>query len=108
MKWFCVVLALAAGCGKSPSEDQCKQLLDHLVDLEFKKAGATAVDKQKADLEKQKAAVVEAKTTEFMAQCREKTAKDRVECAISASVLDCPDDKKDCQSVARCDSTEGQ
>jgi hypothetical protein len=107
----CVVLAmlLAAGCGKGASEDQCKQLLDHLVDLEFKRAGATATaDSQKAELEKQKATVVEAKSTEFMAACMEKTAKDRVECALAASVLECPESMKDCQSVARCDNSEAQ
>lgn len=109
MRRLWVVLALAGtACGKSPSEDECKQLLDHLVDLEFKKAGATAADKQKADLEKQKALVVETKTAEFMAACKEKTARERVDCALSATVLDCPEDKKDCQSVARCDTTEAQ
>ena len=46
-----VAVLLAVGCKKAPSEDQCKQLLDHLVDLEFKKAGAAAgAESQKADL----------------------------------------------------------
>ena len=38
------VLLGAVGCKNAPSEDQCKQLLDHLVELEFKKAGATVSD----------------------------------------------------------------
>ena len=56
MKRLVLLLLLAASaCGKGPSDDQCKKLLDHLVDLEFKKAGATATaDSQKTDLAKQK------------------------------------------------------
>ncbi len=91
----CVLLA-PLGCGKGASEDQCKQLLDHLVELEFKKAGATGTaDSQKADLEKQKQKVVEEKWPEFLEACQQKTAKDRVECALAANDLD---------AVAKCDS----
>jgi hypothetical protein len=51
MKRACLVLLLAVGCKGGPSDDQCKQLLDHLVDLEFKSAGAAASsDALKADL----------------------------------------------------------
>jgi hypothetical protein len=97
-RWV-LALALCAGCGKTPSDDQCKQLLDHLTELEFKKAGATATaDAQKAALAQQKAKVVEAKTAEFMDQCTKKTARDRVECALAATDLD---------AVTKCD-TEGQ
>ena len=35
--WVLVAL-LAVGCKNGPSDDDCKQLLDHLIDLEFKKA----------------------------------------------------------------------
>ena len=89
MRWL-VVAALAAGaCSKGPSEDQCKQLLEHLIDLEFKKGGATAAGNEgmKADLAKQKAAVMEAKAPEFMAACVDKTHRDRVECALAAGDL---------------------
>ena len=97
MKRWMVLVAFVAACGKGPSEGQCKQLLDHLVDLEFKKAGATATsDQMKADLAKQKAAVVEAKQTEFMSVCVDKTAKDRVECALGATSLD---------AISKCDGT---
>jgi hypothetical protein len=90
-----LVVALA-GCGKAASEEQCKQLLDHLVDLEFKKAGTTATaDAQKKDLASQKAAVAEAKWPDFVEACQQKTAKDRVECAMAAGDLD---------AVAKCDS----
>lgn len=97
MRWILVVAVVAAaGCSKAPSEDQCKQLLDHLVDLEFKKAGATAgADSQKKDLATQKAAVVEAKWPEFFEACKMKTAKERVECALAAGDLD---------ALAKCDS----
>jgi len=95
MKRWMLLVVLAAACGKGPSEGQCKQLLDHLVDLEFKKAGAGATTEQKGDLAKQKAAVVEAKQAEFMSVCVDKTAKTRVVCALAATDLD---------AVAKCDS----
>jgi hypothetical protein len=98
-RWF-LVAALCMGCGKSPSDEQCKQLLDHLVDLEFKKAGATATaDAQKTAIAGQKEKVAEAKLGEFMDQCTRKTARDRVECALSATDLD---------AVSKCDSDDGQ
>jgi hypothetical protein len=96
MKRCLVVLLLVGACGKGPSEGQCKQLLDHLVDLEFKKAGANAtVDQQKTELEKQKTALIEAKQGEFMSVCVDKTAKSRVECALAANDLD---------AITKCDA----
>jgi hypothetical protein len=89
MKRWMLLVVLTAACGKGPSEGQCKQLLDHLVDLEFKKAGAAATaEQQKDDMAKQKAAVVEAKQAEFMAVCVDKTAKKRVECALATNDID--------------------
>ena len=88
----------AVGCKKGPSEDQCKQLLDHLVDLEFKKAGAAGgTDTMKAEITKQKAAVAEAKSAEFLDTCTTKTSKARVECALAANDLD---------AVAKCDEAK--
>jgi hypothetical protein len=101
MRWL-LVPALCFGCGKTPSDEQCKQLLDHLVTLEFDKAGAKEggkekAESQKAELAKQRDKVIEAKTTEFMAQCTKKTATDRVECALAATTLD---------EVAKCDTED--
>jgi hypothetical protein len=97
-RWAFVAL-LAAGCKGGPSEDQCKELLDHLVDLEFKKAGAAAqTDQAKQEIARQKASLVEAKTEEFMDTCRSKTSKARVECAIAATDLD--------TGVAKCDENK--
>src|SRR5262245_45706427 len=97
MRWIVAVLAVAA-CSKGPSEGQCKQLLDQLADLELKKAGPAATDDAlQAERAKQKAALVEAKSSEFMSTCLDKTARDRVECALAATDLDgvakCDDDK---------------
>ena len=89
-------LVLVGGCSKGPSEEQCKSLLDHLVELEFKKAGAAAsTDAMRAELAKQKAAVSEAKAAEFVETCTKKTSKARVECALNATDLD--------TGVAKCD-----
>lgn len=93
-RWFLAGVLVVVGCKNAPSEGQCKQLLDHLVDLEFKKAGATATDAMKAEIAKQKEAVATAKSAEFMDVCVNKTAKGRVECALRAQDLD---------AVAKCD-----
>ena len=96
-RWILGAVLLATGCKNAPSEDQCRQLLDHLVDLEFKKAGATSSDAVKAELAKQKQAVSEAKATEFLETCTKRTAKSRIECAIAAG---------DLEGVARCDEVK--
>ena len=96
-RWILGAVLLATGCKSAPTEDQCTQLLDHLVDLEFKKAGATGGDAVKAELAKQKQAVSEAKATEFVDACVKRTAKARIECALAAS---------DLESVARCDEVK--
>jgi hypothetical protein len=94
-RWIIAVVLLGAGCKNAPSEDSCKQLLDHLIDLEFKKAGSgTGTDAMKADVAKQKAAIAEAKAAEFIDVCVNKTAKQRVECALAAG---------DLEAVAKCD-----
>ncbi len=87
---------VGAGCKSGPSEDQCKQLLDHLVDLEFKKGGAAAGN----DVAKQKAAVIEAKSSEFLDTCTKKMARSRVECALAANDLDGEN------GVGRCDEAK--
>src|SRR5215475_9540632 len=93
-RWVMGAALVVAACRNGPSEDQCKQLLDHLVDLEFKKAGATAT----SDAAKQKTAVSEAKAGEFMDTCMKKTSKTRVECALAAADLD--------TGVAKCDENK--
>ena len=98
--WVCVLL-MAAACGKGPSEGDCKKLLDHLVDLEFKKAGAAATsDAMKAEIAKQKTAVTEAKAAEFIDTCKKKMAKSRVKCALAATELEGEN------SVAKCDEAK--
>lgn len=97
-RWILAGTLLAVGCKNAPSEDQCKQLLDHLIDLEFKKAGASASgDAAKAEMAKQKQAVASAKTSEFVETCTKKVARGRVECALTAADLD---------AVARCDEAK--
>lgn len=96
-RWILGAVLLVAGCRNAPSEDQCKQLLDHLVDLEFKKAGATPSETAKAELAKQKQTVSEAKAAEFIEVCTKKTARSRIECALSAS---------DLQGFAKCDEVK--
>jgi hypothetical protein len=96
-----LALLFAIGCKNGPSEDQCKQLLDHLVDLEFKKAGAAATtDAMKQEIAKQKTQVTEAKRNEFIDTCTKKMARARVECALNATELDGDN------GVAKCDEAK--
>src|SRR5689334_11900215 len=86
--WVFAVM-VAAACDKGSSDDDCKKLLDHLVDLEFKKAGAAATtDAMKQEIAKQKNTVTEAKAAEFMDVCKKKMSKARVQCALAATELD--------------------
>ncbi len=94
-------LLFAAACGKGPEEGDCKKLLDHLVDLEFKKAGAAATsDAMKAEIAKQKTAVTEAKSAEFLDTCKKKMSKQRVACALAANELEGDN------GVAKCDESK--
>jgi len=84
-----LALLIAGACGKGPSDDDCTKFLDHLVDLEFKKAGAAATtDAMKQEIAKQKNTVTEGKRAEFMDVCKKKMSKARVQCAIAATELD--------------------
>ena len=96
-RWILGAVLLATGCKSAPTEDQCRQLLDHLVDLEFKKAGATGGDVVKTDLAKQKQSVSEARLAEFLEACVKRTARSRVECALGSS---------DLEAVAKCDEVK--
>lgn len=99
--WVLAAL-FAVGCKGGPSEDQCKQLLEHLTDLEFKRAGAAATtDDRKAEIAKQKTAVTDKVAGEFIKECKDKMAKSRVDCALSANDLDGTDN-----SVAKCDEAK--
>jgi len=84
MKRVAFALLFAAACKNGPSQDQCKQLLDHLVDLEFKAGGA---DKA-TDAGKSKAAVSDATAGAFLDTCTKKMTRSRVECALAANSLD--------------------
>ena len=94
-------LVFAAACGKGPSDDDCKKFLDHLVDLEFKKAGAAATtDAMKQEIAKQKNTVTEAKSAEFLDVCKKKMSKARVQCALAATELDGDN------GIGKCDETK--
>ena len=98
---FLGALALLGACNKGPSKTQCKQLFEHLADLEVAKAGANGAgsdaspEAMKAESQKNKAALIEAKTDDFVGMCTEKIPKTRVACAIEA---------KDLEAVAKCDT----
>jgi hypothetical protein len=87
-----------AGCTDAPTEAQCNDLLAHLIDLEFKNAGATDTSETlKAEIAKQKQQVATVKAAAFRDVCLNKTAKSRVECALAAKNLD---------AVGQCDEAK--
>jgi hypothetical protein len=96
-RWILGAVLLVTGCKSAPSAEQCQQLLEHLVDLEFKKAGATASDSAKGELAKQKQTVSDAKSAEFVEACTKKTSKSRIDCALAAV---------DLEGVAKCDEVK--
>ena len=101
MRACVLALVLAAGCKNGPSQDQCKQLLDHMVDLEFKKSAAAASsDALKAEIAKQKSAVTDKVSNEFIDTCTKKMSKARVECALGANDLEGDN------GVAKCDEAK--
>jgi hypothetical protein len=90
-RWMLAAVVLAMGCGNGPSPDQCGQLLDHMVDIYLKKAGASVVgdaNANRAELAKQKQAVAEARATDYLEACSKTMSKSRVECAMAAPDLD--------------------
>ena len=72
----------------APTEARCRQLFDHLIDLELAKAAPGQVTAE------QRAAIVDAKSAEFLDTCTHKTPAAKVECALAAPDLD---------AVTRCD-----
>src|ERR1700760_2162568 len=95
------VLLFAAACKSGPSKDDCSKLLDHLVDLEFKKAGAAASsDAMRGEIAKSKSQVTSNVADTFMKTCTEKMSKSRVACALAASDLEGEG------SVAKCDEAK--
>ncbi len=95
-RWILLLALVVGGCRKAPSEDQGKELLDHLLDLEFKKAGASATnDAMKTEIGKQKQTVSDKVGADFLKACTDKTTRARVECALAASDVD---------AVGKCDS----
>lgn len=97
-RWILGAVLLVGGCKGAPSEDQCKQLLDRLIDLELKRAGtAGANEAAKAELAKQKQALSDARSAEFQDVCMKRMARQRVECALAAA---------DLEGVAKCDEVK--
>jgi hypothetical protein len=102
MKSVAVALVLMLGCKNGPSEDQCKQLMDHLVDLEFKKGGANAPsgDAAKQEQAKAKAAITSLRGNDFVTMCTKSMTKSRVVCALAAS------DISGASGVGKCDEAK--
>jgi len=73
------LLALATACSDKPSNAECKKLLEHTIELEFRESGSVP-----ADLDKQIATIAATANSEFMEQCLGELPRTRVLCGIEA------------------------
>ncbi len=75
-----LILSVGTACSSGPDKAECEQLLDRIVSLEVKSAGAAGAK----DLDKQKKSVHDFVKSDFMKQCMERTSKEKVQCALKA------------------------
>jgi hypothetical protein len=98
MKRF-VVLTLVAlvGCGKTPTQGDCEQLLEHVVELEMAAGGASATtDEARANLAAQKKKVSGYVGQDFLESCVKDLPMSQLKCGLAAKTLD---------ELARCDES---
>lgn len=103
----CLVLGLASSaCKKTPSNDQCEQLLTHLIDIQVVSGGAgkapeglgAAGKDMKGEVEQQKKTIREyAVGQKFIESCTQSTPKAVVQCGLAA---------KDEKELAACDGAK--
>lgn len=78
--------AAAPGCSSTPSSEQCKALLDHVVGLEVADSGAgkeLSAD-MKADLDKQRKELEGYVGEQFVKRCLDSLPVAFVECGLAA------------------------
>jgi hypothetical protein len=81
-------LFVIGACADTPSKDDCKKLLDHVIALELKAGGGDAVNKDiAADLEDQKKRVMEYVEKDFLDTCIEDLPKSQLECGLKAKTM---------------------
>ena len=91
-----VGLLAVAACADKPSEKQCRDLLDHVIKLEYEAAGD---EPDKDRLQKAKAQLSTYVEDDFMQQCLDELPKKRVVCGLAArskdELLACDDDQSE-------------
>jgi hypothetical protein len=82
-------------CGDTASKDDCKKLLDHIIQLEMNAAGTgNLTPDMKADIEGQKKKLTEYLEKGFVDKCTKETPGSYVQCGLKA---------KDLGGLAECD-----
>lgn len=77
------------GCGDTASKDDCKKLLDHIIQLEMNAAGTgNLTPDMKADIEDQKKQLTEYLESGFVDKCTKETPGSYVKCGLKAKDLD--------------------
>lgn len=103
---FIASLLTASACKKTPSKNQCDQLLAHLIEIEVVSGGAGKVPDSlgaagkdmKGEVEQQKQAIRDyAIGQKFIESCTQGTPKAVVECGLAA---------KDAKELAACDGVK--
>jgi hypothetical protein len=84
MRALCLAALLAvAACAAAPSEDQCQKLRDHLIELQVKEGGGTALtDTQQKQVDDSTHRV------KYMDTCTTRVTKQLVECALAAATIE--------------------
>lgn len=84
MRAAVVIAAMAlTGCSRTADEDQCKKLVDKLVDLLAESSSEPHVDKVKKDVKNDKRSAVISKET-----CVGKISRSQYECMMAAKSVE--------------------
>lgn len=79
----CLAALLLGGCSRTADEDQCKKLVDKLVDLLAESSSEAHVDKVKKDVKNDKRSAVISKET-----CVGKISRSQYECMMAAKSVE--------------------
>lgn len=79
----CVAALLLCGCSRTADEEQCKKLVDKLVDLLAESSSEAHVDKVKKDVKSDKRSAVISKET-----CVGKISRSQYECMMAAKSVE--------------------
>ena len=84
-------LLFSFGCSETPTEDDCKKLMQHIITLEVESAGGKAdalTPEMKADLNAQKKKVADYVGKDFMGGCMKDLPVSQLACGLKARKIE--------------------